>query len=112
MAVVERVRTETIDNKTLARAKATILTDEFTSKQSLENLATDVAINELYGKGLDYSERFLETVQQMDARQLRQAAAQYLRNPVLALISNAPISQETLDDVMTRDTGILKPLPE
>ena len=112
MAVVERARTETIDNKTLARAKATILTDEFTSKQSLENLATDVAINELYGKGLDYSERFLETVQQMDARQLRQAAAQYLRNPVLALISNAPISQETLDDVMTRDTGILKPLPE
>src|SRR5690606_3430171 len=51
--VFGRVKREEIDQATLDRAKAAVLTSEFMSKQTNSDRATEAALNELYGLGLD-----------------------------------------------------------
>ena len=94
--VVARARSQLVDDQTLARAKAGVLTSEFFSKQTNGDRAQEAALAELYGLGLDESQRFLERVEQVDAAKLRDVAQQYLRNPVAVVISHEPGDEQVL----------------
>ena len=61
-ATIDRVCDETVDDKTLARAKAAVLAGEFIGKQSNSDRAADAALNELYDLPLDEPELFLAEV--------------------------------------------------
>ena len=95
-AVFERARTEKVDDATLARAKASVLTDEFVGKQSNEDRAAEASLQVMYGLGLDESEKFLAKVQALTAEDLQKTAQKYLRNPVIAVISHEPLPKEQL----------------
>jgi len=94
MAVIDRACQAPIDDQTLARAKAKVLTDEFLYRQSNSDRATEAALNELYGLGLDEPQRFRRQVQELDAPLLQVIAQTYLRNPVAVVLTH----QDDTDD--------------
>jgi zinc protease len=85
-AVIQRIRAESIDEATLARAKAAVLTGEFFGKQSNSDRATEAALNELYGLPADESEKFLAAVQATDAKKVQAMAVKYLKAPMVVVI--------------------------
>ena len=94
--VAERARTELIDDATLARAKAKVLTNEFFARQSNGDLATGQALDLLYGiDDLDGS-AFLEQVQSLSAQDIRDAAQRYLTQPVVVVITHEPLDEAEL----------------
>jgi zinc protease len=96
LAVAERARTERIDEATLARAKAKVLTTEFLGRQSNADLAAGQALDLLYGvDDLDGS-RFLSRVEALDADDIRAVARKYLGQPTVAVISNEELDEAKL----------------
>lgn len=102
MSVVDRARSTMADDRSLAAAKAKVLTQEFLDKQTNSDRAADAALNELYGLGLDEPQRFRRKVQAIDAPQLQAAAHTYLRNPVTVVISHEPVPQPNLEPAATQ----------
>ncbi len=84
--VAQRIRNETVNDATLARAKAAVLTGEFLGKQSNGDRAMEAALNELYGLPADESEKFLAAVQAVDGAKLQAVARKYLQNPTIIVI--------------------------
>ena len=100
MQVVERARNEKISEGNLQRAQAKTLTGEFMSRQSNSGRATGMALNELYGVGDLQGERFVRQVKQLDAEALKRVANEYLHNPVVVVMSHAPIPQASLHEAV------------
>jgi zinc protease len=94
--VLNRARTELVDEATLARAKAGVLTDEFMGKQSNEDRAAEAALQEMYGLGLGESEKFLARIQSITPEDLRATAKKYLTNPVVVVMTNEPVPRAEL----------------
>lgn len=94
--VIARLRETEVDQQTLERAKAAVLTSEFMSKQSNGDLATDAALNELYELGDDASRQFEMQVRNMTAGYLQHVARKYLQRPVVVVISNQPLDGDKL----------------
>ena len=103
--VLDRAGNELVDDATLARAKAAVLTEEFMSKQSIEDRAAEAALNELYGLKLDESEQFLKTVEALTAADLKAIAQKYLRNPVVVLMTHQPVAEKTLVEAYPKAKG-------
>jgi len=100
--VFARIRQTQVDEQTLARAKAAVLTDEFMSKQSNSDRATEAALNELYGLGPDASREFESQVRSLTAEKLQQIAQKYLKDPVVVIISNQPLEGEKLIEAVSK----------
>lgn len=96
MGVIKRARTQEVDDATLARAKAGVLTDEFTSQQSNEDRAADAALDEIYGLPEDEAKQFIAEVGRLTPDTLRTIAELYLRNPVVVVLSHQPLDAESL----------------
>ena len=102
MSVVDRATNELVDEADLARAKAKVLTSKFLSKQSNSSRAAEAALDELYGVRDPQAERFIQQVRAVDASRLRELARQYLRNPVVVVISNQLIDEQLLTEALGR----------
>ncbi len=97
LSVIERAKTEDIDDATVARAKAATLTSELFGKQSNGDRATEAALNTMYGLPADEQERFIAAVNKLDAKALKAAGQKYLVNPVVVVIKQqaAPAAPKT-----------------
>ena len=104
-ATIDRARNSTIDDKTLARAKAAVLSGEFLGKQSNSDRAADAALNELYDLPANEPELFLAEVQRLDSDMLQIVARMYLRNPVVVVLTNEPADADTLAPIVGLPEG-------
>lgn len=96
IAVAARARTELIDDDTLARAKAKVLTNQFLGRQSNGDLAAGQALDLLYGvEDLDGS-AFLAQVEALTAQDIRATAKKYLGEPTVVIICNEPLDETQL----------------
>jgi zinc protease len=100
VAVAERARTELVDDATLARAKAKVLTQEFLGRQSHADLAAGQALDLLYGIEDLGGEQFLQTVEALTAEDLRAAARKYLNDPVTVVITHEPVEEDRLEALL------------
>ncbi|MCE9589571.1 MAG: insulinase family protein [Planctomycetes bacterium] len=100
MRVVERAKTAVLDDETLARAKAGVLTDEFGSQQSDNDRAAGAALIEMYGMDIDEPTRFLRAVDQLTPEAMRNIAQLYMRSPVVVVLSHQPIDGAILKDAV------------
>lgn len=108
-SVFQRARDTVIDQPTLARAKAAVLTEEFMYKQTNGDRATEAALNELYGLGTDAAEQFQAQINTLTAEALQIVAQTYLREPVAVIISHQPLAdQDMLDAVKAASVVDLK----
>ncbi|MCC6580580.1 MAG: insulinase family protein [Phycisphaeraceae bacterium] len=94
MSVIDRAKAQPVDKDDLQRAKASVLASEFLSRQTNDQRASDAALNELYGVGLEDSERFLAAVGKLTADDLLAAARKYLVNPVTVIIQPQPATTQ------------------
>ncbi|MEL7087999.1 MAG: pitrilysin family protein, partial [Planctomycetota bacterium] len=100
LAVADRARTELIDDDTLARAKAKVLTTKFLGRQSNSDLAAGQALDLLYGvDDLDGSE-FLAKVESLTAEDIRATARRYLGEPTVVIICNEPLDEAALQQLI------------
>jgi len=91
---VERARSgKPVGSQELERARRTVITAQELQHQSLSDQALDAALNELYGLGYDYSEKFLEQVRSVSAEQLQEVARRYLKEPVVAVCTPATVGE-------------------
>ncbi|MEM9882285.1 MAG: pitrilysin family protein [Planctomycetota bacterium] len=103
LAVAVRARTELVDDATLARAKAKVLTDEFTGRQTHADLAAGQALDLLYGVDDLTGRALLQQVESLTAEDLRAAARRYLGEPVVVVLSREPLDEASLEELI--DTG-------
>ena len=92
----QHVREHEVTADELAAAKAAVLTREYMGAQSNSQRATSLALDELYGLGIDARERLLEQVNALTAEQLQQVAAKYLTSPVFVIVTDKPMQMEPL----------------
>lgn len=95
-SVFARARDNVVDEPTLARAKAAVLTEEFMYKQTNGDRAAEAALNELYGLGVDAGQRFQDQINLLTAENLQIVAQTYLREPVAVVISHQRLADEEM----------------
>ncbi|MEM1099819.1 MAG: hypothetical protein AAGH92_13660, partial [Planctomycetota bacterium] len=96
LGVAERARTELIDDATLARAKAKVLTTEFFGRQSNSELAAGQALDLLYGIDDLTGRDFLAEVEALTAEDIRAVAQKYLTEPVVVVVCNEALDEAQL----------------
>jgi len=96
LGVADRARNELVDDSTLARAKAKVLTTEFFGRQTNANLAAGQALDLLYGIEDLTGRDFLAEVEALTAKDLRAAARQYLTEPVVVVVCNEELDESQL----------------
>lgn len=96
VGVVKRARETLVDDVTLQRAKAAVLTDEFMGKQTNGDRAMDASLNELYELGQDEPAEFQRAIDLLTPGDLREVARAYLKNPVVVVLSHEAIPPEQL----------------
>jgi zinc protease len=86
--IIERVRTGLISAEELDGAKRYISGSTKIRLQTVSSRAGQAILNSLYGLGLDYEEKRLAAIENISARDVREAAARYLtaQGEVLAVI--------------------------
>ncbi|MBB6430829.1 M16 family metallopeptidase [Algisphaera agarilytica] len=100
LAVAERARTELVDDDTLARAKAKVLTNEFFGRQSNSSLAMGQALDLLYGVDDLTGRTFLAEVEALTAEDVRAAAQKYLGEPTVMVVCNEELDEQQLLDLI------------
>ena len=103
MSVVERAKKGDFPKADIDRAIQKVLTEEFFAKQSNSSLATEAALDELYGVHDPGAKKFMQEVVTMDAARLQEVANKYLHNPVVVVITDKQIPQEDLDAAAAGD---------
>ena len=89
--VIERLRREPIGEVDLQRAKAALLTDEFTGKQTIADLAGDAALNTVYGLPLDDSRLLLDKVEKLTAAAIQTVVQRRFASKVTVILSHEPV---------------------
>ncbi len=104
MSVVQRMRDGRITDADLARARAKVLTEEFTGRQSNSDRAAAAALDTLYGVDDPTGRQFLDAVAALDLAALEAIAEQYLGEPLVVVVTQEPIEDAALRDAITPES--------
>lgn len=74
----------------LERAKNIIVTTDLMENQTNSDRATQCGLDELYGLGFDFQERFTTAVQKVTLDEVKRMAQKYLTQPIVAVVTPAP----------------------
>jgi len=100
MSVVQRMRDGRITDADLDRARAKVLTREFTGRQSHSDRAAAAALDALYGVDDPTGRQFLDTVAALDLAALEAIAQQYLGDPLVVVVTQEPIDAIQLEEAI------------
>jgi len=87
---LDRARAGKFTEKELATAKNIIATTELMSHQTNSEVAMQAALDELYGLGYDYHDRFAERVRRVTLAEVSGVAERFLTTPVITVVTPAP----------------------
>lgn len=87
---LERVRNEEISEGELERSKNHIIGTTQARLQTYASQAMDLSLNERYGLGYDFTEKYIKQVKKVTSRDVRQAARKYLEKEKHVLIKVGP----------------------
>ena len=80
---IDRIRSETVTDAELEKAKTICITAEKLSRQTNADMALMAAVNELYGLGYDFSDQFAEKINAVTADDVLRVAQKYFTNYVM-----------------------------
>jgi zinc protease len=86
---VERLRTEAVEERELARAKTYLLASMAMNRQTSARRASLLALWELLGVGWDWPERFARSVEAVTAEDVARVARRYLVRPTVVVLRPA-----------------------
>jgi zinc protease len=97
LTVIERLRSEPVDQATLERARQATLVREALGSQSNSQRAAQAALDALYGVGHDGPDDLIRQIRGVTAADVRRVAEQYLAHPLLVLISPEAVDLSTVN---------------
>lgn len=100
LAVVRRAKETTVDDETLARAKAAVVAEEVFEKQSNDARAMEAALNSLYGLPRDESEKYVETVRKLTPADIQRVAKAHLNRPTVVIMSNEKVDEAAMKKIV------------
>jgi zinc protease len=83
---IERAKAGLVPEDEFERAKKMAVTVELLGRQTNRSLAMNAALDELYGRGYDFSDSFPERVQAVTREDVLRVARRYLTHRVLAVV--------------------------
>ena len=88
-----RVMEEVLSEEELAKAKNVLISNYELSLQTRGNQAMEMALNETYGLGQDFGNRYVHALEQVDAQTVLAMARKYIRpgNYVQATVGADPL---------------------
>lgn len=87
MSEIEKMKRGDFNEDDIATAK-TIIREEFNrGRQKQENFVVSSALDELYGLGFDYDEKYLAEIDKITKEQVVDFAAKYFNNPVTVVVA-------------------------
>jgi predicted Zn-dependent peptidase len=86
LAEIERIRTEQVTDRELARAKAYLLGNLAMDRRTNARQAWFLAFFEVIGTGWDFPERYARAVEAVTAADVARVAAQYLVRPTVVVL--------------------------
>ncbi len=104
---LDRARAGEFTPDELERAKTIIVTTELMTTQTNSERAMQAALDELYGLGYDYHDKFAERVRAVTLDDVKRMADRYLTTPVIAVVTPAPdqIDLEIAPAAVERDSA-------
>ncbi len=85
-----RLSEEAISREELGEAINKLKTAWMLNRQTNGELASEAALDELYGLGLDFEKKYLEGIERVTAEDIRRVARKYLENYFLLITSPSP----------------------
>jgi zinc protease len=90
LQLMEKARAGEISDEELARTKEMALVTARLQRQTNDQLAGDMALNELYGLGYDFSDHELESLAQVTKADVQRVAQMYLQHPTIVITTPEP----------------------
>jgi zinc protease len=87
---MEQARAGQISDEELARTKEMALVTARLQRQTNDQLAGDMALNELYGLGYDFSDREPEALAKVTKDDVQRVAQRYLQHPTMVILTPEP----------------------
>ena len=87
---MERARAGEISDEELARTKEMALVTARLQRQANDQLASDMALNELYGLGYDFSDHEPEFLARVTKADVQRVAQTYLQHPTIVITTPEP----------------------
>jgi len=87
---LDRARAGEFTEKELETAKDIITTTDLMSRQTNSDVAMQAALDELYGLGYDYRNRFAERIGKVTLDDVKKIADRYLTTPIVSVVTPAP----------------------
>lgn len=101
LEVVHRIRTQTVDDHTLADARTAVLVGEALGRQSAGDRAAIASLDELYGLGYDEPARFIQQIRHVTAKDVHGVADRYLGEPLAVVLTPVEIPAAELPSLHT-----------
>jgi zinc protease len=90
LQTIEKVKTGQISDEELANTKPMALVTARLHRQTNEQMASDMALNELYGLGYDFSEHEAEQIAKVTKADVQRVALTYLHHPTIVITTPSP----------------------
>jgi zinc protease len=92
-ANIEKVKRGDFTDEEIEKAKQVCIIADALSRQTNSEIAMDAALNELYGLGYDFSEKYPDRIKQVTAEEVKRVAGTYLTNYVLSVTRPEGLSE-------------------
>jgi zinc protease len=96
LGVVQRIRSQMVDDHTLADARTAVLVGEALGRQSAGDRAAIASLDELYGLGYDEPARFIQQIRNVTAKDVHDVADRYLGVPLAVVLTPVEIPEAEL----------------
>ncbi len=93
---MQRARKETFTEEQLTPARATIITAKELGRETIDGWSFEVAVDEVLGLGHAFAREELERIRQTRPADLSRVARQYLKKPVVVVVTSDPKAAEAI----------------
>ncbi|MGB2829301.1 MAG: pitrilysin family protein [Phycisphaerae bacterium] len=95
-SAMKRAASHRFEEKELAPARATIITAKELGRETVDGWAFEAAIDEALGLGAGFAREEIERIRAVTPEEVQRVAREYLKTPVIVVVTSDPKSAETI----------------
>jgi len=95
-AAMKRAASHRFEEKELAPARATIITTKELGRETVDGWAFEAAVDEALGLGAEFAREEIERIRAVTPEEVQRVAREYLKEPVIVIVTSDPKSAETI----------------
>jgi len=95
-SAMKRAASHRFEEKELAPARATIVTTKELGRETVDGWAFEAAVDEALGLGAEFAREEIERIRAVTPEEVQRVAREYLKEPVIVIVTSDPKSAETV----------------